>query len=426
MISSLPQVVEATRDIRAGRLSPSDLVANCLLNIEQHEPQIRAWVLVDADGARKEAERLDQLARQGNYVGPLHGIPIGIKDIVDVAGWSTRAGSPLREDHVADCDAELVASLRRAGAIILGKTVTTEFACFDPPVTRNPMHPEHTPGGSSSGSAAAVASGMCLAAIGSQTGGSIIRPASYCGICGLKPTFGAISLAGVVPVSRHLDHPGPLAGSVDDLAVVFSALSSDIVQDYHDAPPAAPHLRPVHDFFFEAADSRVRSLTESAVDRLGAGPPLALPTSFPELLRHHRRIMAVEAADYHDESFGQFADKYGVHISSLIREGLSTSAIDFLRSRRHQRKSYVSLQQWLPLGQFAVMPATPTIAPRDRGTTGDPKFNSPWSYVGMPAVTLPCGAIDGLPCGLQLVGRRGEDVALLRAAAWCETRVNGR
>ena len=236
-MDAFPPIAELVCKIRDKRLTPRELVDACLKRIERVEPDVRAWVSVDAEGARRRADELTELAARGEILGPLHGIPIGIKDIIDVAGWPTRAGSPLRDGHLAREDAAVVARLRNAGAIILGKTVTTEFAWIDPPPTRNPWDATRTPGGSSSGSAAAVASGMCVAAIGSQTGGSIIRPASYCGVCGLKPTFGVVSRVGVLPLSISLDHVGPIARCVDDLAVVFGVIA--------DPDPVSP--RPVNE-----------------------------------------------------------------------------------------------------------------------------------------------------------------------------------
>ncbi len=211
--------------IRSGELSPVELVKYCLTQIDRLEDQLHAWVLVDRDGARAAARRAAEELARGHDLGPLHGIPLGIKDIIDVAGWPTLAGSRVRDNRPAGHDAPLVAQLRAAGAIFLGKTVTTEFACFDPPPTRNPWNIDRTPGGSSSGSAAAVAVGMCVAAIGSQTGGSITRPASFCGVAGLKPTFGCVSLEGIVPISPRLDHPGPICRSAGDLAVLLQAIA---------------------------------------------------------------------------------------------------------------------------------------------------------------------------------------------------------
>src|SRR5688572_20494240 len=222
----LPSIAKAARDMHTGELTPVDLVEHCLARIDELDSQIQAWVMVDRAGARKEAERLTKLAADDDWLGPLHGIPVGIKDIIDVAGWPTKCGSPLRANHVAQRDAAVVTALRNAGAILLGKTVTTEWACFDPPPTRNPWNIEHTPGGSSSGSAAAVAADMCLAALGTQTGGSIIRPAAYCGVAGLKPGYGELPMEGIAPLTLHLDHVGPIARRVSDLYVVWQALAA--------------------------------------------------------------------------------------------------------------------------------------------------------------------------------------------------------
>ena len=225
-MTELPTISEASQLIRSGRLHPRELVDRCLAQIETYEDRLHAWVEVDDAGARREAETAGREIAAGNCRGPLHGIPVGIKDIIDVAGMPTRAGSPLRANHRATADAPLVAALRRSGAIILGKTVTVEFACFDPSPTRNPWDPalQHTPGGSSSGSAVAVAMRMCLGALGTQTGGSLVRPSTYCGIATCKPTFGLLSCDGIVPVSYHFDHPGPMARSVADLAILLGCL----------------------------------------------------------------------------------------------------------------------------------------------------------------------------------------------------------
>ena len=418
----LPSIVEAAEGLRNGRVGPVDLVDACLAQIERREPEVHAWVRVEGDAARRHAaDQQDRLAA-GTELGPLQGIPVGIKDIIDVAGWPTEAGSPLLAGNAADEDAPVVARLRRAGAILLGKTATTEFAYLDPAATRNPWNPLHTPGGSSSGSAAAVAAGMCAAALGSQTGGSIIRPASYCGIAGLKPSQGLVDLRGVVPLSRHLDHAGPLARRVADLRILLQAMAGIEL-------PAAPLAKPptlyvIRDFFFEHADNAVRGLTMAALTRLQqAGAelkPLALPPSFRNLHAMHRTIMAVEAAENHFASFAQQPDAYRPHITALIEEGLSTLAIDYSLALRHQELFRDEIQQ--TLGEtIAVTPSTVTPAPVGLESTGDPAFNSPWTYAGVPAVTIPCGLAPGrLPCGLQLVAARGQDAMVLDAAQWCE------
>src|SRR5436309_9518404 len=204
-------IYEAAAAIRQGTLTPVELVEQCLAAIDRWESTVRAWVFVDRDGARAEARRLTDELGRGQDRGPLHGIPIGVKDIFDVFDWPTAAGSKRWANSIARQDADVVRQLRQAGCIFLGKTVTTAYASFDPPVTRNPWDLTRTPGGSSSGSAAALACGMCLGALGSQTGGSITRPASYCGVAGLKPTYGLVSCDRVVPLAPSMDHPGPIA-----------------------------------------------------------------------------------------------------------------------------------------------------------------------------------------------------------------------
>ncbi len=282
--------------LRAGETTPVNLLETCLARIRALDHELRAWVHVDESGARRDAVRLGDELRQGRPPrSPLHGIPMGVKDIFDVMGFPTLAGSPLRRGHIAAADGSMVARLRRAGAIVLGKTVTTEFACFDPPPTRNPWSLAHTPGGSSSGSAAAVAAGMCLVALGSQTGGSITRPASYCGVCGMKPTFGRLSVQGVVPIAFHLDHVGPIARSVEDLALVWRVLADEAC----DAPDAnvPPRLAILGGFFEEQADAAVRTAAADAVEQLqAAGANVVarpLPDDFLEVHAVHRRIMAV-------------------------------------------------------------------------------------------------------------------------------------
>lgn len=429
-------ICEAAIEIRQGRLSSLELVEQCLARIEACDARVRAWVMVDAAAARQAARQAAEELARGHDRGPLHGIPCGIKDIVDVAGWPTLAGSTTRAGHVAQHDATIVARLRQAGAILLGKTVTTEFASFDPPPTRNPWHFDRTPGGSSSGSAAAVAAGFCLAAIGSQTGGSITRPASFCGVAGCKPTYGRVSAQGVVPLSRHMDHVGPLAASVSDLAVLLGAIAGydpadattvDVpVDDYAAACPnaAPPRLAMVTDAFFRVESDPVDRTIRASVNRLRhAGAAIGgveFPAEFADVSLDHRRMMAVEAAEYHEPTFRRQRDQYGPHIASLIEEGFQTSAIDYARAlvrRRHLRRALLA-----SFGDFdaLVTSATTTTAP-GMETTGDPKFNSPWSYVGYPTLSIPCGlADDGLPVSLQLIGRRFGEYRLFQAAAWCE------
>lgn len=412
-----------------GQLKPSELTAQCLSRIDALEPQLHAWVCVDREQALADASTLDAELAHGRCRGELHGIPIGVKDIVDVRGLPTRAGSPLTSDTPAAKDAEIVSRLRDAGAVILGKTVTTEYASFDPPPTRNPWNPEHTPGGSSSGSAAAVAVGMCIAAIGTQTGGSIIRPASYCGVCGFKPSFGRLSLDGIVPFSLPLDHPGPIAGCVADLQIMFQTMSTPRDRHSADAPPINLPLRMglLETYFLDQADSQVIKGMRDAVARLqAAGAQISavdLPAEFRGVHRMHRILMAGGAAVHHREQFQSHSGQYGREIAALLREGLAIDPAVYQRALDHQQLLRREISEVFRSVDMLVTPATPTPAPTLE-STGDPKFNSPWSYTGLPSVSLPCAVSDrGLPMSLQIIGPFGADDQLLAAAQWIETQL---
>jgi Asp-tRNA(Asn)/Glu-tRNA(Gln) amidotransferase A subunit family amidase len=440
-MSELPSIAKAAHDIREGLLRPSDLVEQCLQRIEQLEPKIKAWVFVDAAGARREAQRLEKVQQDGEDIGPLHGIPVGIKDIIDVAGWPTKCGSPLRESHIANRDAAVVTALRKAGAIILGKTVTTEWACFDPPPTRNPWDLEHTPGGSSSGSAAAVACDMCFAALGTQTGGSIVRPASFCGVSGLKPGFGELPMEGIAPLTLHLDHVGPIARRVGDLYIVWQALAaaahgsmesmfsrrwadSDL-ESWIDAYGLNKTLFVLEGSLLDHATPETRQLFQHSLNRLKTSVSLRslrLPPSFGEVLTWHRRINVVEAAAYHRETFPSRRDQYGPNIASLLDEAKSISAMDYAESLIHREEVRNELARLLHQHEDAlgclVMPATIGPAP-GTDTTGVPTFNAPWSYIGWPSLTIPCGlASNGLPVGMQFIAMTAPQVFAM--AGLCE------
>jgi len=431
-------LIVAAQALRAGQLSPLDLLDHSLDRIDALDSQVHAWVLVDRDGARQQAHRAQQELAAGHDRGPLHGIPIGIKDIIDVTGFPTLAGSQLRADHIATSDAPLVAQLRSAGAVILGKTVTTQWASFDPPATRNPWNLDCTPAGSSSGSAAAVALQMCFAAIGSQTGGSITRPASYCGVAGLKPTYGRVSCQGILPLAPSMDHPGPIARTVADLAALFAVILALEADDPLTRAPIPtfepptternqpPRLARLTGWLDEAAEPHVRAVTAQALDTLrSAGAVIddvSLPLSFTHVHRRHRAIMAVEAAAVHRDHFPAQRETYGPQISSLLDEGRRASPLDYAAALLARETFRRDTRTLLDGYDALVMPSTTTTAPPlADGHTGDPKFNSLWSYSGFPTVSIPSGLADnGLPVGLQLIGRPWQEPALLMAAGWCE------
>jgi Asp-tRNA(Asn)/Glu-tRNA(Gln) amidotransferase A subunit family amidase len=444
-------IADARQAIATRALKPSELVAESLCRIKHWESQVHAWAVVDEERALAEAHRQDKLHPPQLAELPLAGITLGIKDIFDVAGLPTRAGSPLTSAEPAAADATCVARLRAAGAIVLGKTVTTEFAYVDPPPTLNPWNLTHTPGGSSSGSAAASALGMCLGALGSQTGGSIIRPAAYCGVVGFKPSFGRIDRTGVLVSSPLLDQLGAMAGNVADLEVLWRILADPVAAPAAGSEPAhaehghhlwhhhakhegaehdpgfphrAPRLAIVERFLAETSPEvlLVTEVTLGWLESHGAELIVAkLPAELDEIQAMHRTIMAYEMARYHRDQYTAHRNQYGRLIGGLVEEGLAIDETRYQAARGHHLAFQSQMAQALVGADAWLMPATKTTAPTRLDTTGDARFNATWSYSGLPAITLPCGvAVDNMPVGLQLVGPHGGDDALLAIAAWCE------
>jgi len=412
-----------SRDIRAGRVSCREVLARCLERIDARELRIHAWARVDRQGAEQQARTLDDERAAGQLRGPLHGVPLGIKDIFDVAGLPTEAGFAPWRGRMALEDAPVVARLRKAGVVIVGKTVTTPFAWIDPPPTRNPWNLDRTPGGSSSGSAAALAGGMVLGALGSQTGGSLTRPAAYCGVCALKPTHGALDGAGIVPLSPSLDHPGVMARTVSDLALLWNCVNSDPETL---VPRGALRLARLRGFFDTYATPETRAAMERVVDLLrrtglsidDAEPPFDVP----EILRHHRRLLAAEAASWHLPLYKAHRRAYPPRIAALVDEGATVLDEDLFESIQHQSnaRSDSSGSEFFGRADAFLLPSAPGPAP-DCSTTGDPAFNAPWSYLGLPTVGIPLGLDpDGMPLGLQLVGKPFAESSLLAIARRCE------
>jgi Asp-tRNA(Asn)/Glu-tRNA(Gln) amidotransferase A subunit family amidase len=438
-------IVGTARRLRAGEITCQDVLRACLDRIDQMEPAVRAWVLVDREGAEAQARSLDEELVAGKGRGPLHGIPIGVKDIIDVKGLPTGNGLAgqrwVRPPAPAEADAVIVARLREAGAIILGKTVSTPFAWIDPPVTRNPWNFDRTPGGSSSGSAAAVACGMCLGALGTQTGGSITRPAAFCGVAGMKPTYGQISTMGITPLAPSLDHPGPIARSVADLRLMYLVmLDSDqsLGTWYRSAPlpheREAPPLARLGGFFDEEADAEMWSALYSVVWTLeGSRGMFSLRDELriQQLLRDHRTILAYEAVATHGSPTAiqsRYLNSKMRHwffpprLRELLEEGAGIPAASYTRALESRRLAEF-LNVLFSEGVVIVTPAAMGPAP-DPSTTGNPAFNSPWSLLGLPTVSFPIGlSADGLPLAVQLVGGAGSDLDLLRTAEWCESAI---
>lgn len=434
-------VVELSHLIHSQELSPLTLVNSLLQQIDHYDSTIKAWVSIDHDAVCQHATTLTAEAAKGTFHGVLHGIPIGVKDIYYTKDIVTSAGSQILTGFRPQYDATSVQRLKTSGAIILGKTETTEFATFDPAPTRNPWNLDHTPGGSSSGSAAAVAIGMCPAALGSQTGGSIIRPAAYCGVVGLKPTYGRISRYGVIPVSWSLDHVGTFTRSVEDAALLLEALSGPDSQDPTSASypvstyrsslsvSVPPRLGLVQGYFHDHASPEVRNNMRTTIQLLeshkGAITDITLPTSFNAVHAAHRIIMISEVATIHKTMFQTRMHEYRPNLRAMIASGLLIDASTYLDAQRIRSHFIKDAGSLFDCCDCLIMPSTPSAAPKGLTSTGDPAFNSPWSFCGFPALTLPSGMTKtGLPLGLQLVAKPFCEDVLLRAGAWCEQVIN--
>ena len=418
-------IAKASEAIRRREITPSELLESHLKRIERYEHDIRAWVTVDKDGARDAAARLTKESEQGQIRGPLHGIPVGVKDIFYTAGLKTTMGSPIYSEFVPVKDSTVVSALREAGAVIVGKTETTDFACTDPAATRNPWNLQHTPGGSSSGSAAAVSSGMCPLALGSQTGGSVIRPAAFCGVVGMKPTYDILSREGVYPLAWSLDHVGFFVRSVRDASLVLGALTGNEMPSMETSLAEPPRIGLLRGFFQDYADELVWEGFMSSVDELReAGAQVVetpLPDSFNVVHASHRLIMSSEAASVHQDNFRSRLGDYRRKLRGLITSGLLVPTSAYLRAQRIRGLFIEEVRRTLKGLDCLITPSAPTPALHGLESTGDAAFNSPWSLTGFPSITVPSALTkDGLPLGVQLINLPYQEKALLRTALWCE------
>ena len=436
-------LAQSAQEIRSGNLSPVDLARDLMDRIYSLDPALQAWVTVDREAVLGAAQDRERDLQNGTTLGPIHGAPIGLKDIFYTQGMKTTACSRIYADFVPSYDATSVAKIKASGGIVLGKAVTTEFATSDPSPTRNPWNPAHTPGGSSSGSAVAVATGMCSAALGSQTGGSTCRPAAYNGIVGLKATYGRISRYGVIPVSWSLDTVGILTRDVQDAAIMLQVLSGHDPNDPGSSPVATPDFLSQVDayegpprigliggFFQQHATEEVWEHTREIAERLAqAGASvveLELPASFSTAHSCQRIVMNVECAAFHQETFRERADEYGPRIRAGIEMGMLIPGADYLQAQRLRRVFRRDMVECLSGVDVALTPAVPAPAPRDLNTTGDAAFQSPWTSSGLPTVVVPSGLNqEGLPLAIQLAAAPWEEGRLLGAAKWCENVMGG-
>ena len=430
---------DAARRLRDGALRSEELIRACLDRIEAAEPTVQAWTHIDPEHALEQARQADERRSSGADIGPLHGLPVGVKDIFDTHDMPTECGTPLMSARQPDRDAGAVAALRDAGAVIMGKTVTTELAMYAPGKTTNPHDPTHTPGGSSSGSAAAVATSMVPLAIGSQTNGSVIRPASFCGVYGFKPSFGAISRSGVLALSRPLDTVGVFARSVEDLALAaeplfgFDARDPDtrlrarqhLVETAAQEPPLPPMFAFVKTSVWGQAEDDTRDGFAELTEALGEQcDEVELPAPFDDAVRWHRTIMCADLA----KNLGRLYDNGRAQLSDALRgmieEGQSCLAVDYNRAVTMIEILNAGLEQVFDRYDAILTPAAPGEAPTGLESTGSPIFCSLWTFVGLPAVSLPLlqGSTD-LPIGVQMVGARNGDSRLLRNARWLANHV---
>ncbi|MDP2861292.1 MAG: amidase [Desulfobacterales bacterium] len=430
---------EAARAIHKGYLSSEDLTRALLERIHAYEDRVHAFQWIDSSRALDLACLADERRRSGAPLGPLHGIGVGIKDIVETQDIPTTMGSPIYEGFVPGNSATVVRRLEAAGAFVMGKTVTSEFAFFTPGKTRNPWNPAHTPGGSSSGSAAAVAMGFVPAAIGTQTNGSVIRPAAFCGVVGYKPTAGLIPLDGIHPFSPSLDQVGVFTRSVPDAALLAAVLEkkdpdpaagriNSIISG--DVPSLAcpPRLAAVRSPVWHLADTNARDHFLALVERLRAAGATVeeqeLPRAFKRAHAVHRTIMYAEGAKGFAELQRHQRRRLSRRLNELIDEGLGIGQSALARDLAQRDQLAGDMDAFLNGVDAAITPPAPGQAPADVTQTGDPAFCTIWSLCGVPAVTIPAGqGPQGLPLGLQIIGPRLADDRLLSIAKWCDEAI---
>jgi Asp-tRNA(Asn)/Glu-tRNA(Gln) amidotransferase A subunit family amidase len=431
---------KAARLIHDGVISSVQLVEACLARIREVDEGIQAWAYLDPDYALAQARAADAWRSEGKPTGPLHGVPAGVKDIFDTADMPTEYGSALYAGHTPSRDAAAVSLLRAAGAVIMGKTVTTEFAYFFPGKTRNPHNPEHTPGGSSSGSAAAVAAGMVPLALGTQTNGSVIRPAAFCGALGFKPTHGLISRHGILKLSLTLDHVGLFARTIDDTALLSEQLVGyderdpdtrprariPFVEITAEEPPLPPMFAFVKTPHWERADDETKEAFTEVVEHLGDRVEEVEPfPSASDAWDWHRTIMDAEMAANLDREWQRGREKLSEQLQTLLKRGREVRALEYQRALAQIHPIHESFVELFEQRYDAILtPAAPGAAPKGLASTGDPSFCTLWTLCGMPAISLPLlESTNGLPLGVQLVGPRNGDARLLRTARWLAAKV---
>jgi Asp-tRNA(Asn)/Glu-tRNA(Gln) amidotransferase A subunit family amidase len=425
---------EARSRMAAGEFSAVDYARALLARTDQFEPTVQAWAHLDAAHVIAQAEAVDRSHASGIPDGPLFGLPVGVKDIVDTADLPTEDGTVLHAGRMPLVDATVVRRLRIAGGVVMGKTVTTELATYAPGKTRNPHNPAHTPGGSSSGSAAAVAAGMVPLAIGTQTNGSVIRPASFCGVYGYKPGAGLISRHGVLRQAPSLDAVGVFGRTLDDVALLAEVLCGHDPEDALSQPRATPPLArvaasdapmlpslawvatPMWDRVAPDAQAAFGELIEILAGRIA---PFELPATAADALAWHRTVMEAELAASFEIEYDRGRDQLSASLQGQIERGRQVTAVDYCKALARVPVMNEALSTVFEHFDAIVTPASLGTAPAGLDSTGDPVMCTLWTFLGLPSLSLPLLHGDnGLPLGVQLVGPRGGDARLLRTARW--------
>ena len=437
-MAHLLTATESRDAIEQGLLTSQELVSACFSRIDELEESIRAWAHLDRECALEQARRADEFRSRGLATGALHGLPVGIKDIIDTSDYPTERGTVIHQGRKPDKDATLVSLLREAGAIILGKTVTTELAVFSPGKTRNPHNTEHTPGGSSSGSAAAVSSAMVPLAVGTQTNGSVIRPASYCGVYGFKPTFARISRHGVLVQSQPLDTIGVFARSLPDLALIADVLMRYDAQDESMTPlappcitrvmgeaiPADPHIAfirtPKWDQVEESTKEGFRELIDEVNQRFSKTIEIVnLPGQIGDIYEDHRVIMEADLARSFASEYQNGKSRLSAVLVEMIERGQQVSDEDYHSAIGKMIDYSEYMDEIIEEYDAALTPSTLGAAPAGLNATGSPIMNTIWTLCGTPTINIPLlQNPENLPIGVQLVGIRGDDAKLFRTARW--------
>ena len=442
-------ISEVTARVARGDITSQKLTEQCLAKIEALNPKLNAFITVTADEALEQARQADKEIAAGRRIGPLHGIPISLKDLIDQKGVPTTAASQLRRNHVAAADAVVTARLRGAGAVFVGKTNLHEFAFgttsedsgFGP--VRNPIDPSRSPGGSSGGSAAAVAAGMSLGTVGTDTGGSIRIPAAACGIVGLKPEWGQVSAAGVVPLSRQLDHVGPLAASVADAWLLYNAMQphdNQIGDDLDAAPIAGLRFGRLSGYFFDRLDTDVEDRVLDTIAKLQQKGATVSEVSVPhaaDMAAIYLHLVFGDAAEYHARTLVSHPHDYTTPVRLRLEMARYVLAEDYIRALRGKALIAQEIDDALHGVDALVLPALAIPAPpfgaqtvpvkggTDAVRTLMLRCSQPFNLSGHPAISIPCGKTrDGMPIGLQLVGHKGRTPALVQAALAAEAAIN--